>query len=169
MSWITRRISRTIGQRRSWRALLDCRAGTFAVEFGLIAPFLLVLLVAVGDLSLMLYRKMEIQNAARMATQYGTLRRPVQGDVTAIEAAARSNLPQSWFADGSAEPATVSASLSCSCDGGVSISCNNVCPAPEIRATYLNVDITKTQPTIFDYPLLPDRIVLVSRSSVRLQ
>lgn len=161
--------ARMAGRRRPSKSFSGCTAGTFAVEFGLIAPFLLLLLVAVGDLSLMLYRKMEIQNAARMATQYGTLRRPVQGDVSAIEAAARANLPPDWFADASPAPASVTASLSCSCDSGAQISCNDICPAPEIRATYLNVDITKTQPTMFDYPLIPDRIVLVSRSSVRLQ
>lgn len=149
--------------------LLDCRAGTFAVEFALATPIMLLLIVAVADVSLMMYRKIEINNAAKLASHYGLLRRPVQGDLTAIESAARNNLPADWFAGGTSAPATVTASLACVCEDGTVIACTNVCSAGQLRATYLNVDVTKLQPTLFDYPVFPGSVLLSVRSSVRLQ
>lgn len=151
------------------RLLLDCRVATFAVEFALVMPILLLLIVAVADVSLMIYRKMEINNAAKLASQYGLLRRPVGGDVTAIETAAKNNLPADWFTHGTPAPATVTASLTCVCEDRTAIACTDICPAGQLRATYLNVDVTKLQPTLFDYPVLPGNIMLSVRSSVRLQ
>jgi Flp pilus assembly protein TadG len=151
---------------RRWR---KCRAGSFAVEFGLISPILMMLFVVAFDVSVAMYNKIEMESAAKTAVQYGLLRKPAQGNMGAIEQAAQNDLPAEWFADGAADPATVTASLNCLCPGTGSIACTQTCPGGEFRQTYLSVQIAKTHRTLFNYPLLAQSYALTAASTIRLQ
>ncbi len=159
----------TMQPQSALRRGIKCASGAFAVEFALITPILLMLLLAGFDVSLAVFRKMELEGAAKIATQYGMLRKPVQGDLTAIQESAKNVLPAAWFAPEATDPATVTANLSCLCPSSGAIACTLTCPPGELRETYLNVQITKVHNTLFDYPWMSSNFSLQSNASVRLQ
>lgn len=140
-----------------------------AVEIALTMPILLLMIVAVVDVGMALHRKMTMEQAAKVGTQFGMLRKPIQGDVTNIRTAAQNALPASWFEAGNSEPATVTPALTCECPSLGTVACSTTCPAGEQRTTLLTITVTKVHKPLFNYPLMADTINLQAKASVRLQ
>jgi len=141
---------------------LKCKSGNFAVEFALITPIMAIVFMVGFDVSVALYRKMEMETAAKTAIQYGMLRKPVENDLTGIRQTAENNLPNAWSS-------TVTPSLTCQCPSSGQISCTLTCGGGEFRQTYLNVQVSMVHQTLFNYPLLSRNIPLSVSSSMRLQ
>jgi len=156
-----------------WKARLgkfrESCSGVMAVEIALTMPILLLMIVAVVDVAMAVQSKMTMEQAAKVGTQYGMLRKPVQGDVTNIKTATTNTLPSSWFEAGSSQPATVTPTLSCECPSLGAVTCTTACPAGEQRSTLLTIVVTKVHKPLFNYPLMADTINLRASASVRLQ
>jgi Flp pilus assembly protein TadG len=143
--------------------------GVMAVEIALTMPILLLMIVAVVDVGTAIQRKMTMEQAAKVGTQYAMLRKPVQGDVTNIRTATKNALPASWFDAGTSLPTTITPALSCECPSLGAVTCTTTCPAGEQRTTLLTVSVTKVHKPLFNYPLMPDTMNLLATASVRLQ
>lgn len=162
-------MSRNPIRLREDRGFLRSTSGAMAVEIALTMPILLMMIVAVVDVGMAIHRKMTMEQAAKVGTQYALIRKPVQGDVSNIRTATQRALPDSWFEEGSAQPATVTPSLACECSTSGTVSCTITCPAGEQKITRLIVSITKVHKPLFNYPLMADTINLTATASVRLQ
>jgi Flp pilus assembly protein TadG len=57
-------------RRSPWRRLWRARDGSMAVEFALIAPVLIAIMVPVIDISVAIYTRMQVQNAAQAGAEY---------------------------------------------------------------------------------------------------
>lgn len=60
--------------RGFFRRLRDDERGTSAIEFGMLAPVLLVVVMAVAELGNGIFHKMELTSAARAGAQYAILK-----------------------------------------------------------------------------------------------
>lgn len=144
--------------------------GSVAVETGLIAILLGGIAVGVIDLGIAYNRTMELSNAVRAGMQYASVRKPVAGDMTAIEAAIEAAIPENSF---SAEY-KISVSMFCECpdgsdsdctsSGGISIECSD----GSTRYSFLSISIAEDFGLIFAYPGLGDSIQISRSALVRL-
>jgi Flp pilus assembly protein TadG len=162
MASITNQLLRLRDFRRS-------KTGVMAVEIALTMPILMLMIVAVVDVGMAIQRKMTMEQAAKVGTQYAMLRKPVQGDVTNIRTATKNALPASWFEAGTSQPTTVTPALSCECPSLGVVTCSTTCPAGEQRTTLLTISVTKVHKPLFNYPLMADTMNLLATASVRLQ
>ena len=114
-------------------ALRDDRSGLAAIEFGLIAPFLVLLLVAAVDLGTGIYRAMQAQNAAEAgaiyASKYGV-------NITGITAAVANSTA------GGGIVAAPAPSRFCGCPtayGIIVMNCGAVCADGSAPGDYLRI------------------------------
>lgn len=59
---------------KPFRALLGDDSGTSAVEFGMLTPVLLIIVMAMAELGNGMFHKMEVTSAARAGAQYAVLK-----------------------------------------------------------------------------------------------
>lgn len=160
-----------VGRRHSRRrlaALWSCGKGTIAVEFGLIAPVMLVLLLGVLEVSSAISSSLAVQGAARTGSQYGLTRPPIQGDVSGIIAATRAALPQSWASDDAAST-KVNATVACECEVTGAIACGGTCAAGEQMMSYLKVDVARIYKPIVALRYFSTGYEFKNSSQVRLK
>ena len=111
--------------------------GTSAIEFGLIAPMLLVVVVGLADVNTMAYGSSNMQSAVRAGIHYAMVSGP--DNVTVAEAQNQANA--AWTrkpADGS-----VTAVKACKC-AGAGWDCATFCPDQTRPETYITVTATGT-------------------------
>lgn len=144
--------------------------GSVAVETAFIMMMIGTMSLGVLDFGLAYSRNLGLANAARAGMQYALVRKPVDGDFTAIIAAVNTAAPAAE--DGIAR--TVTTSLYCECPDGSAIDCTSeggadlTCDDGNLRAAYLDIGITENYSLFFDYPGL-DRVLSLSESvTVRL-
>ena len=70
--------------------------GAIAVEFGLIFPVILVMLLGIVEASAAISANLQVQGAARTGAHFGLVKPPVQGDMSPIISATRAALPAGW-------------------------------------------------------------------------
>ena len=173
---------------RALRRLARSRRGAAAVEFALISPFLLGLMVPLGDLGAYVYDNMEIQLAAQAGGEYAARH---AWDPTGIENAILSAAPSlnlqlvdNRFAppnntDVLPAPFTPTNVQFCGCANGTTIT-NIVQPCPNPRPTcasgfqagvYYSIGAQTFYHTIsgLKYPFIPDGTVITAWSTVRVQ
>ncbi|MCK5425051.1 MAG: pilus assembly protein [Emcibacter sp.] len=78
--------------KQIFKKLATCVQGIAAVELALIFPVMLLMIVGALDMGSMFVRKMELANAVKAGVQYSLVRKPIQNDVTSIEAAVEASL-----------------------------------------------------------------------------
>jgi hypothetical protein len=143
--------------------------GTIAVEFGLIAPVLLVMLLGLVEVSSAISTSLSVQGAARAGTHFGLTKPPVQGDLAPVIAATRAALPAEWTGSGATDAAEVSASLVCECEVTGAIACGIACSKGEKSLTYLKVDVSKVYTPIVKLHYFTNKYAFKNSSQVRLQ
>lgn len=144
-------------------AALRRKSGNAAIEFVLIAPLLASALVAMTDLGIGLYERMEIRNAAQAGAQYAIAKGWNSG---AIENAVASASTLSGIS------ATPAPTQSCGCASGTTIaaaSCGSLCPGGATAGTYVTVNAQAQYATLFSYPGLSNPMTLSAQSMVRIQ
>jgi Flp pilus assembly protein TadG len=137
-------------------------AGTAAIEFALVSPFFLVLLLGMVELGFGVYQAMEAWNAAEAgaiyAAKYGFSAAGISAAVVNAEASSGVT----------ASPAPI---LFCGCpsDAGVTtLACNSTCTGGITPSQYVQVNASIPHQTILAYPgLLP--ATLTAKSIVRVQ
>jgi Flp pilus assembly protein TadG len=136
-------------------------SGTAAVEFGLIVPVLVLMVVAVADIGLGVVRKMQVEDAVQLGAAYAV----VHGfDVSAI-----STIVTGGDSTISASPPPA---LSCGCAAGSSVTvvgCGSTCPGGATAGTYVTVSAQTTYNTTLNYGVVRASYDLSAQSTVRLQ
>ena len=141
---------------------LKATSGVAALEFALLAPLLLMLLVGVADFGIGIWYDMEVQNALHAgiedAAAHGFHPTSISGAVTSATL-----LP----VDASPLPTQF-----CGCpttSGVTSVSCTSTCSSGLTPGTFVQVTATATYNRIIQYPLVPAQFNLVAQGDVRIK
>jgi Flp pilus assembly protein TadG len=136
--------------------------GSAIIEFALILPFLILLMIGLVDLGFGAYQSMQVHAAAEAGAQYA-LRH--NWDATAIATAVTSATGSSGI---SANPAPIQV---CGCpDGGtftLKPSCGT-CPSGSPAGVYASVSARLTYSPVLPYPGLPDPLTLTGQAYRRI-
>jgi Flp pilus assembly protein TadG len=144
-------------------SLYRATSGALAVEFALIAPILLLIMVASVDLGMGLYTRMQVQNAAQAGVEYAIAHGFA---ATAISSAVTSATSLSGI---EAAPAP---SEFCGCptaSGVTTATCGSTCSGGIGAGTYVTVTAQATYTTVVPFPLFPDSYSFTEASTVRIQ
>ena len=137
--------------------------GIAAIQFGMLAPILVLMGLSTLDLGIGIYRKMQVQNAAQAGAQYAV----AHGFSSSSISAAVTNA--TTFSAISASPAP-NQSCGCPTDTGVtSAPCNSTCADGSVTGTYVTVYSQGTYNTMLSYPLLPASFPFAAQATVRIQ
>lgn len=142
-------------------------AGLALVEFALVVPMLMLLLVGSIETGRFMYYSILVGNAARAGVQYGSLSLTNANDNTGINAAATN--------DGqNASGLSASGGLVCSCWNGTAAiptdcSQQSCSLAGYNRIVYVQVTATMTLTPLFNYPGLPSSYNLTRQAVMRVQ
>lgn len=149
--------------RRLFDRAASDTGGAVAVEFGFLVPVLALMVVAVIDIGLGVYRKMQVEDAAQAGVQYAIMH---NFDANAISDAVTSATNSTAVA---ASPSPVSF-CGCATGSGIStVSCGTTCPGGALAGTYTTVSAQATYSTILNYQLVPSTYTYTAHSTARLQ
>lgn len=137
--------------------------GVAAIEFAIIVPMLITMVVCTVDLGMGIYRNMQVQNAAQAGARYAMTH---SFDAGLISNAVSSATGLHGIV------ATPSPSQYCGCATNVGIApiiCGSTCPVGAVYGTYVNVSAQGAYTTIVPYPLIANNFTLKAQASVRVQ
>ena len=150
-------------RKKRLRRFLADRGGVSAVEFAIVAPFLIGMLIPVTDLGLAFAKKTQLHNAVRAGTQYALVNGwDVNGITSAVNAATKVS-PLSI---------TPAPGQTCGCPTGAginSVTCGSTCPDRSDAGTYVTVSAQTTYNTVFNYPVMGSTVVLYSSTIARIK
>ena len=145
------------------RSVRRSNAGVAAVEFALLCPWLVMLMVCMADIGLGIYAKMRVQNAAQVGAQYAAYH---GFDTAAISSAVAQAVNFSGLA------LSPSPYAFCGCptsSGVVGSGCTSVCPDTLSPGHYITVSSQGTYSTLLPYPGIPQSYTFTSQSTVRVE
>ncbi len=167
MSMATYCIQISLSGKARLARLFHDRSGVSAIEFAILMPILLLGVIIATDLGRGIIQHIELTGAARTATQFAQIKRPIQQDFDLIEQAALDALSEkdpNALAD-----VTVSTLLVCECSGGGVGQCTAACPDGEFRETHLTIQVSQEWDALFEYPVVAWPITLTGESTMRFQ
>ena len=135
--------------------------GQSLVEFAVVAPVLILFLLAVADFGRVFFVSIALNNAARAGTQYG-----IQSPANAADVSGMQQAAQKDASNISGVGAT--ASEYCECPDGSTQACNLSPPCNDMRV-YVEVDTTGSFQTLLNYPGIPSSISLTGKSVMRAE
>lgn len=136
--------------------------GAIAIEFAIIAPVLLMMLVVVADFGLGFYRRMETQTAAQRGAMYATTK-------AGFSQTAVANVITSSRGSITANPAPRQF-CGCPTTAGVTEStCGSACAAGGTTGSYVQASAQSTYTPILRYPGLPSSLTFSASQVVRVQ
>lgn len=151
--------------RLSFKSFCRNARGGVAIEFAVIGPAIVILLIAATDFGLGFYRRMQTQSAAQRGAIHATTANGfIASEVSTVITGARGSI--------SAIPAPYTF---CGCptsSGVASISCGSTCiiGTTNVKAgTYVNASAQTTYATIFRYPGLTSPMTFSATQVVRIQ
>lgn len=145
---------------RWWRIMKGRDDGSAAVEFALIAPVLVLMLIAVVDLGLVMIDNVRLSSAVRAGAQFA-MQDP--DDKTSIRTVAVNATTLTI------DPADITVSDKfCECDGVVS-ACDTTCASGFAPGEYVTVTATTTVTSILSYPWLPSPTTLSQSTTIRVE
>lgn len=147
------------------RAMGDTR-GVAAIEFAIIVPMLITMVVCTVDLGMGIYRNMQVQNAAQAGARYAMTH---SFDANLISNAVSSATGLEGL-EGIVALPPPSQYCGCATDAGIGpITCGSTCPVGAVYGTYVNVSAQASYATIVPYPLIANNFTLKAQASVRVQ
>lgn len=153
--------------RRTVSLWTDCSRAAIAIEFALVVPMAVVLLLGATEASRAISQTLALQSAARAGLNFGLIKPPIQGNLDPVVAAVRANLPADWnTSDVSA--ASVSASVQCECEFTGAVACGGTCAAGERTQTFLKISVSKPYVPLLKVGWMP-AFKLANTSTMRLQ
>ena len=154
------------------RRLLRCNRGAAAVEFGLSAPVLLLVLAPMADLGLAFAMQQQLQDAVQAGALYASTHAWNQNASAAIASAVTAATPLSGI---STSP---SPSQMCGCPSGVNssgsdsgiapASCGSTCSTGETAGYYVVVSAQRTYISILPHSLLGQSRTLTAQATIRI-
>ncbi|MBC7005068.1 pilus assembly protein [Photobacterium sp. BZF1] len=149
--------------------------GIAIVEFTLVLPVLLFILIAVLDFGRAMHAGIVLNSATRAAVGYGAQDIDKSVDINGMTSIANLEAQQMLDADDEEDVINlqITNSLQCSCSDGVSTQINtdedcdtnNAC----LVARYVVVDATYDFKTLISFPFIPDTVSLSRSASMRLE
>ncbi len=141
------------------------QAGSALIEFVLVLPLLMLLLLGGVEMGRYAYFSILVGNAARAGVQYGA-----QNGTTALDT---SGMTSAVTADGSnsISSLTVTPSNYCECWNGSSssaVACTGTCAAGSHLVGYVKVMVSGTVSPLFDYPFLPSSLTVSNTATMRI-
>lgn len=143
---------------------IKAERGAVAIEFTMVVPVLLIILIATADFGLGFYRKMQVQTASQRAAMYAT--------VKGYNATAISNV---ITASPGAPASTPAPAKYCGCPGSTGltvVSCTATCTvagSSYTPGTYVSASAQATYSPIMPYPGLAGPLNFQSTQVVRIQ
>ena len=134
-------------------------SGNAAVEFALIAPVAMLMLVGVTDYGMAVYDRMQLSSAVRAGIQYAMHH---SANPATIEQVVMSALTIDHSA------VTVTAGEVCECPNGAATGCDETC-ADGARRTFIRIGATQQHDALFDYPGISNPTTLRAQAFVRIQ
>jgi Flp pilus assembly protein TadG len=147
------------------RKLLRSQAGTSMVEFALVAPVLIFLLIGLIEVGRYTYFGILAANAARAGVQYGAQSLNTAQDKTGMANAAVADAQ--GLANWTATNGGVTAQYLCSQNGAVAASCGTATPAPG-TVYYVKVTVTGTFKSLLNYPGIPNGVPISATAMMRV-
>lgn len=150
-------------QAMSHKFARDARGGA-GIEFALIGPALVLLMIAVTDFGLGFWRRMQAQTAAQRGAIYATVNGYAPAGISSAITASRGSIA-----------ATPAPSSFCACptsSGLTTISCGSSCTIGTVTASagrYVSASAQTSYSTIFRYPGLTSRMTFSATQVVRIQ
>ncbi len=123
-------------------AHLRCTRGAAVIEFALLAPVLLLMVVGAIDFGTFIHQKMQLQSAARAGVQFAAQSNATISDTAGIVNAA-ANASELDFTG-----VTTTTTQFCSCSDGVESAadtfggCSGSCAGGELPGLYVRVNVT---------------------------
>lgn len=152
-------ITRLAAWIRQWR---KTQGGVAAIEFAILSPLLVLLLIGLVEIGFASYEAMQAQSAAEAGALYAAKH---GWDLTGIEGAVVNATGASGI---TADPAP---QTFCGCPqtgGIIATSCNSTCPGGSPPGQYVEIHASLAHQTILPYPGLPTPLVLKGKSTLRL-
>jgi Flp pilus assembly protein TadG len=142
----------------------DGISGAALVEFTLFAPLLVAMSIYTMDFGLLLYNKMEVQNAAQAGAHWAI----VTGNYST------SNISSAVTNATNFTAITVSSNKFCGCPsstGVTSATCNSTCSDGSVAGSYVTVSATPTTTykSFFPYGLISKTYDLSASATVRIK
>jgi Flp pilus assembly protein TadG len=156
-----RRLSRPLAQLVS-RVQNDV-CGVAAVEFSIVAPLMILMVLCTIDLGLGTFRMLQVENAAHAGSQYAILRGFNASAITTAITSATS------FSDITASPAPYTFSGCATTSGVTTVSADALCADGSTPGTYVTASSSGTYSTLFSYPGIPNSFQFKGQSTVRIQ
>lgn len=147
-------------KQNKWK-LIRNSDGAAAVEFALLAPLFVMLIMGIADFGVYVNQRMQLENLARAAVEYvvkGGEEENVQADV--LEAA----LPPSELEEVTAE---AEATCECSSSGAAGV-CGTSCENGAYQRRFYSMSITRTYNPLFVYPGLPEQISITGYARLQV-
>lgn len=141
--------------------LLRNSSGAAAVEFALLAPTLVAILLPMVDLGVGAYEKMRVQDAAEAGAQYALKH---GFSTTAITSAAQN-------ATSLGNSVQVTPTEACDCISNATISsatCGSACGDGSTAGTYVTVATQSSYTMILSYPTLANPMTITGSAVVRI-
>jgi Flp pilus assembly protein TadG len=140
-------------------------AGTSLVEFALLLPILLILLLGIIEIGRYAEMSILVTNAARAGVQYGAQNLANAADLQGIQTAASNDAPAA------VQQSQVSTSYMCLCTGtggNPGGTCPAACVPPGQEIVYLTVTTAGTYTSLFRYPGIPSPVTLTGTAQMRV-
>ena len=145
------------------RRLRRCERGVAAVEFGLTAPLLLIVLVPVVDLGIAFAMQQQLQNAAQAGAQYAATQPSLNASAVAAIVTAATSL------SGVIASPAPSSMYGCPTGNGVAPAAKDSTCADGVSARlYAVVSAQVPYSPILPYPLLGGSRTLSAQSTIRI-
>ena len=158
------------GQEGFFSRFRKSELGSISVETALISTVLLSIGIGAVDFGMGLERKMDMANAIRAGMQYALVRKPVQGDTSAIEDAVMTALVPGTSSSGT----VLTSQMACNCPDGTTMDCLGSsdqdlhCSDGSQRSAYLVLTLKEDYGLMWTYPVIGQTLTITETASVRL-
>jgi Flp pilus assembly protein TadG len=144
------------------KKLSRSESGASLVEFAILLPVMVFLLMGVIEIGRYTYYAILAANAARAGAQYGSQNTTTADDIAGMTSAAVAD-------EGSVPQFSPSPSPLCSVSGGTPTTCSfSGTGAPTNTVYYVQVVVTGTFSTLFHYPGIPNNIPITGSATMRV-
>jgi len=148
--------------------------GAAIAELAILLPLFVVVLIGAIDLGRAYFDSLSLESAARAGAQYGVFLQSNAADSTGIRAAVLRDLGYGG-PDGTilgtvdSDQVKVTVNRYCNCPDGQIVSCDDGTCDGEIlpRRTYVQVQVDRPFHTLFQYPLVPNDLVMTGNAELR--
>lgn len=135
--------------------------GAAAVEFALLAPLFIMLIMGIADFGVYVNQRMQLENLARAAVEY-----VVKGG---DEVNVRSDILEASLPTSELDQVTTEGQTTCECSSsGTAGVCGTSCENGAYQRRFYSMSITRTYNPLFVYPGLPQQISITGYARLQV-